>query len=362
MSETYKVPLVPGPTSVPLYVREQYLKDYGSADIEEPYYELYQKTEKNLQKLLGTENKVAIMSGEGMVALWGAMKSVLKAGDKVLSVSSGLFGDGFADMAKAIGCETILIKRNDGDAPSEEEIMEKAKEFKPKLITFVLCETPSGMMNDIKPLTRVAKEVDALLLVDYVSIAGSIEIKTDEWGIDLGLLGSQKCLSCIPDLAMVTISKKAWEAAKEVKYIGYDAILPFENAVEKREFPYTPNWHALAALNTSIEHLFAEGLENVYKRHKEVAKHTREEITKLGLKLYPKREELNSPSVTGVWIPEGFTWDEFNKALRERGIFVGGTFGELSGKIFRIGHMGSQANFEFVDAAINAIREILSKK
>ena len=115
----------------------------------------------------------------------------------------------------------------------------------------------------------------------------------------------------------------------------------------------------IVAKNTGHD---AEGLENVYKRHYEVAKHTREELRKMGLKTYAVREELNSPSVTGVYIPEGWTWNELDKALRAKGVFCGGTFGDLAGKIFRIGHMGSQATIENVDKCLNALREILATK
>ena len=362
MSETYETPLVPGPTSVPEFIRRQYLTDYGSADLEEPFFQLYEKTQKNIQQFLGTKNKVAIMSGEGLVALWGAMKSVLTKGDKVLCVSSGLFGDGFADMAKAIGCDTLLIKGKEGDSPTPEEVREKCLSYKPKLISFVQCETPSGIINEVAPFGKIARECGALFMVDFVSAAGSTPVKVDEWNIDLGLLGTQKCLSCLPDLGIITISEKAWKAAKEVNYQGYDAFLPFENALDIKYFPYTPNWHAISALNASLEHLLSEGLENVYKRHYEVAKHTREELRKMGLKTYAVREELNSPSVTGVYIPEGWTWNELDKALRARGVFCGGTFGDLAGKIFRIGHMGSQATIENVDKCLNALREILATK
>ena len=362
MSETYKIPLVPGPTSVPEFIRKQYLTDFGSADLEEPFFELYAKTQKNLQIFLNTKNKVAIMSGEGMVALWGAMKSVLTKGDKVLCVSSGLFGDGFADMAKAIGCDTLLVKGKEGDSPSPDEVREKCLAYKPKLISFVQCETPSGIINNVEPFGQIAKECGSLFMVVFVSSAGSTPVKVDEWGIDLGLLGTQKCLSCLPDLGIITISEKAWKVAKEVNYSGYDAILPFENALEIKYFPYTPNWHAISALNVSLEHLIEEGLSKVYQRHYEVAKHTRDELKKMGLIVYPVREELCSPSVTGVYIPNGWTWDELNKALREKGVFCGGTFGDLSGKIFRIGHMGSQATIENVDKCLNALKEILATK
>ena len=364
MTKVYKTPLIPGPTSVPDFIRNEYLTNFGSADLEDEFIKLYRETSKNIQTLVNAHHSsIAIMSGEGMVALWGAIKSVVKPGDRVLCVSSGLFGDGFADMVKSCGCETRLIKCPEGDCPSNDEIKRVAKEFHPKLITLVHCETPSGIINPVSPVGQIAKEVGSLFLVDFVASAGSTEVKVDEWGIDLGLLGTQKCLSCLPDLGIITISEKAWKIIREVNYCGYDAILPFENAVENKYFPYTPNWHAISALNTSLNHMIKEeGLEKIFKRHHDVSKHCRDEIRKMGLKTYPIKEELNSPSVTAVYVPEGFTWEDLNSQLRAKGVFVGGTFGPLAGKIFRIGHMGSQANNEYIDQALKSLRDILEKK
>lgn len=364
MAKIYDTPLIPGPTSVPEYVRSQYLINYGSADLEDEYFELYAKTSQNIQKFLNANNtSVVIMSGEGMVALWGAMKSVLRPGDKVLSVSSGLFGDGFAEMAECYGCSTKLIKCLEGEEPNQNDVRQAANEFRPKLITAVHCETPSGLLNNVQAIGQIAKEVGALFLVDFVSSAGSTELNVDDWGIDLGLLGSQKCLSCLPDLGIITVSPKAWEAVRDVKYCGYDAMLPFEHALEKKTFPYTPNWHAMAALNTSLEHILnVEGLQNVFKRHQDVARYTREEVRKMGLKTYPLREELNAPSVTAVHVPDGWTWKELDAQLRQRKVFIGGTWGHLADKIFRIGHMGSQANMEIIQHALSALKEILETK
>ena len=364
MTKVYETPLIPGPSSVPDFIRNAYLTNFGSADLEDEFFELYAETSKNVQELVNARHSsVVIMSGEGMVALWGALRSVVKPGDRVLCVSSGLFGDGFEEMAKCCNCETKLVKCPEGDCPSNDEVRKAALEFHPKVITCVQCETPSGLINPIEPIGKIAKEVGALFLVDFVSSAGSTEVQVDEWGIDLGLLGTQKCLSCLPDLGIITVSEKAWKVIKDVNYCGYDAVLPFEKAVENKYFPYTPNWHAISALNKSLIHLVKEeGLEKVFKLHKDVSQHCRDEIRKLGLKTYPNREELNSPSVTAVWIPDGWTWDELDKQLRARGVFVCGTFGHLSGKIFRIGHMGSQANLEYVDRALKALKEILASK
>lgn len=355
----YPVPFIPGPTSVPRAIREVYLNNFGSADLEDEYFVLYSELEKSLQKLLNTKNQMIAMTGEGMVVLWGALKSVLKPGNKVLAISSGLFGDGFAEMAEAIQCEARIVRGEEGDQPKYDDIRSAALDFKPDLITFVMCETPAGILNtNIEDVSKVAKEVGSLLCVDFVSCAGAVPVYVDRWGIDLGLLGSQKCLSCIPDMAIASVSEKAWERIKEVNYQGYDAFLPFKDALKIKYFPFTPNWHGTAALKKALDILFEEGLENVFRRHLDVSKFVRNEVKKLGYKIYPVSEELSSPTVTAVYLPKGVTFEQLNEKLKKEGIHVGGTFGHLSGKIFRIGHMGSQANFENAQKLIDALKKI----
>lgn len=361
MTKNYRVPLIPGPTSVPRYVREAYLEDYGSADLEPEFFSLYSENQELLRQLLHTKNQVAIMTGEGMVALWGALKSTIAPGDKVLCVSAGLFGTGFADMVKACGGVPTLVEAKDGETNDINAVKEAAHCIKPKIITMVHCETPSGIINPVEPIGKISAEVGSLFIVDFVSAAVGAEVRVDDWHIDLGLLGSQKALSCPPDLSMVTISQKAWDVIEKIDYIGYDALKHYHHGLENSYFDYTPDWHAHAALNAALKGIIKEGIENVQERHRTVAEHCRNEVRKLGLKLYPVSDDISSPTVTAVYLPEGYTWPDLDKKLRAKGVAVGGTFGPLSGKIFRIGHMGSQAQMEYIDQAIAALKEILGK-
>lgn len=354
------IPLVPGPVSVPQAIREAYLKDYGSADLEADYLELYSQNQDGLRRLLQTKNDVAIMSGEGMVALWGAVKSVLSQGSRVLVVSSGLFGSGFAPMAESCGAEVRLIERNDGSCPDMEEVRQAAFDFRPCVITAVHCETPSGILNPLAELGKIAHEVEALFCVDFVASAGGTPVPVDQWHIDLGLLGSQKCLSLLPDMAMVTVSPRAWDAIEKRRYEGYDALLPWRHALEEKYFPYTPNWQAAAALNVALQLIFDEGEEAVYRRHAETAALYRKGVAELGLSIWP-REELSSPTVTAVRMPSGWTWPQLDRVLRSRGVVAGGTFGPLQGTLFRLGHMGSQAQPELIGQALYILKEILEK-
>ena len=360
--QTYKIPLVPGPTSVPLKYREAYLTDFGSSDLEPDFFELLDGNQRLLQKVLKTENDVTIQSGEGMLVLWGAVKSVLKPGDRTLVLSNGLFGRGFADMARALGAKAEVMEAPEGEFIDAGLLREKLAAYRPDLVTAVHCETPSGLLNPIEDIAPMVRASGALFCVDFVASAGGADVRVDEWGIDLGLLGSQKCLSLLPDLSMLTVSDRAWEAAERVGYHGYDALLPWRGAVAKKYMPYTHNWHANAALNIALKTLLAEGLENSFRRHGEAASYCRDRVKDMGFELYAKNERIASPTVTAIKVPSGWTWERLDCALRERGVGVGGSYGPLAGKVFRIGHMGSQADKELVKEGMDILEDILSRR
>jgi len=355
--KTYPIPMVPGPVHVPEEVLQAYLTDYGSADLEPEYLDLYRQTEANLQKIFGTKNRFAIMSGEGMIALWGALKSCIRPGERVLAVGTGVFGYGIGDMARSIGAEVCSVgTAYDQTINNWEEIEQAIVEFKPKMITVVHCETPSGTLNPIAQLGQLKEKHGVpLLYMDCVASVGGVPVLTDEWHVDLSLGGTQKVFSAPPGLSFLSISERAWEIIEEVNYPGYDTLLPFRNAVENAYFPYTPYWQGLAALNTSAEMLLREGLENVFARHEATASYCRDRIQRMGLELFPAPGAINSPTVTAVKVPEGIAWPELDQRFRQQGLVVGGSYGPLANKVFRLGHMGSQAHRELVDRALEAI-------
>ncbi len=356
---TYPVPLVPGPVSVPLAVREIYLTDYGSPDLEGDFFELYAACEGQLQEILATRHDVTIHSGEGMLALWAALKSVLRPGDRVLAVANGLFGYGIGEMAAQLGALVETVGFAYDDIPDPARVRAAARRFQPKLITAVHCETPSGTLTPLAELGAICREVDALFYVDFVASGGGVPVLVDEWAIDLGLLGSQKVLSLPPTLSMVTVSERAWEAVADVGYVGYDSLAPWKDGPARRYLPYTHNWHGLAALHTGCQLLLDEGLAAVYARHEEVAAYCRQRLIEMGIGLYPCRDEIASPTVTAARVPDGWTWSEFDAVLRSKGMVVGGNYGPLAGKVFRIGHMGNQARMELVTQGMDLLEAVV---
>lgn len=359
--KTYQIPMVPGPVSVSREVLEAGLVNFGSADLEADYIELYKATEKALRRIMRTKNSVVIQTGEGMLALWGALKSCLVPGDKVLALSTGIFGYGIGEMAEHIGCEVRTLGFGFDETFTDFGLIEKAiREFQPKMITMVQNETPSGTMNPVAEIGALkAKYNVPLLYVDAVSGLGGSVVKTDEWQVDLCLGGSQKCLSAPASMSFLSVSDKAWEIIEKVGYAGYDALLPFRNAVRNSYFPYTPYWQGTAQLHRACEVLLEEGLSKVIERHRKVAGYCRKRIREMGLKLFPAFDAVPSPTVTAVYVPEKMSWKKLDAALREKGVVFGGNYGCLAGKVFRIGHMGTQADPDLVKRALDILEQQL---
>ncbi|MDR2414334.1 MAG: aminotransferase class V-fold PLP-dependent enzyme [Odoribacteraceae bacterium] len=362
--ERYRIPLVPGPVSVPDEVLGMAIVNYGSGMIEPEYFAMYKECERLLQQLMQTRSRVVIQTGEGMLALWTALKSTLNPGDKVLAISTGMFGEGLAAMARAIGCETRVVAHEFNETVHDFDRVEREiVDFRPRMITMVQCETPSGTLNPVREIGELKRRHGVpLLCADMISGIGGVEVEVDAWGVDLALGASQKCLSSPASLAFLSVSEAAWERVHEVGYVGYEALLPFAAALESGEFPYTPYWQGLAQLKRACELIMEEGMDVCFARHREVAGYCRERLSGMGIALYPEAGRATcSPTVTAARVPEALGWEKLDAALRARGAVFGNNFGALAGKVFRVGHMGSQANIEMVAAAMDILECIVRR-
>ena len=358
------IPMVAGPVTLHPAVIQAMAKDYGSGQSEPDFLPLYRETAGKLATLMSTDDDVILMTGEGMLALWGALKSCLKPGDTVLTVGTGVFGDGMADMAESLGCKAVKVSlpydSTIGAENSLQIIEDAIRAARPTMITAVHCETPSGTLNPLAELGEMKKRLGVpLFCVDAVASLGGAKVDAKAWNIDIVMAGSQKCLSVPPSMSIVSVSPTAWDIMEKVKYQGYDAILPFRTIYADGRCPYTPYWHGVAALNAAADALFAEGLDAVFDRHDRVARECREGLGRLGLALFPRPEAVCAPTVTAVMVPEQYTWADWRRALRDRGLVVSGSFGPMAEKVFRLGHMGMQADSALVSQALEAIADAL---
>ncbi|HIU17661.1 MAG TPA: alanine--glyoxylate aminotransferase family protein [Candidatus Avidesulfovibrio excrementigallinarum] len=356
------IPMVPGPVSLHPDVIDALNHDYGSGLIEPDYMALYEATTRNLAALMNTRSDVVLMTGEGMLALWGALKSCLKPGDGVVCVGTGVFGDGTADMARSFGCrvESVSLPYDRTICDDDLNVIADAiRKIRPVMITAVHCETPSGTLNPLKALGQLKQDLGVpLFYVDAVASLGGTPVYADDWHVDLLLGGAQKCLSAPPSMCMVGVSDAAWERVDAVQYQGYDALGQFRH-IRTEGAPYTPYWHGLAALHVATQALFREGLDNVFARHERVAARCRAGLAELGVKLWTAPQAVNSPTVTAARIPEGLTEEVWQARLRAQGLICCGSYGPMKGKVFRLGHMGVQAQDYLMGQALRAVAAAL---
>ncbi len=358
------IPMVPGPVTLHPRVLAALAKDYGSGQVERDFLPLYARTGGLLARLMGTRNEVALMTGEGMLALWGALKSCLSPGDAVVSVGTGVFGDGIGDMAASLGCrvEKISLPYNStvGMEDSLERVEAAVRRLKPVMLTAVHCETPSGTLNPLEGLAELKKRLGVpLFYVDAVASLGGAPVDGDAHAVDLLLAGSQKCLAAPPSMSIIAVSETAWEHMARVNYQGYDAILPFRSVQADGRCPYTPYWHGVACLEAAASALLDEGMEAAFARHDAVARQCREGLARLGVALFPAPGAVCAPTVTAAMIPDGISWPQWQERLRRRGLIVAGSFGPMAGKVFRLGHMGTQADPVLMDRALAAVEDAL---
>jgi len=354
--------MTPGPTEVAEEVRQAMAQNFTNPDLDPQFFKFYTELCGDLQKIINTKNQVLVLSGEGMLALDAALASLIEPGDRVLALSNGIFGTGLAGMAENYGAEVVKLEKSYREpitGREVEEVLEEESNF--DLATLVHCETPAGLINPAAEILPVLKERGLITVIDAVSSLGGIEFKPDDWGADVVLGGSQKVLSAPPGLAFLSLSSRAWkkiESRKASQPAFYLNLKLWQNWQEKQEFPYTPSVSDIYALKKAAERLLTEA--DRYQRHSWIAGAVRKALQAGGLTLYPDSGYSNT--VTAVRMPDGIKFSDLNREMLEsHGIMIAGAFAELSGKVFRIGHMGENCRDEKLYLTLKALQHSLVK-
>ena len=232
-----------------------------------------------------------------------------------------------------------------------------------KYATVVHCDTPSGVLNNVKDICKTLKSMGIMTVVDAVSSVGGTELKVDEWGIDIALGASQKVFSAATGLTIMTISEDAWKVIehRETPIPSFYCNLSlWRNCVEKKFFPYTMPMTAIVALGVAIDNMFEEGLDKVIERHYAAAEYTRTRLMDLGLELYLKGGY--SPTITAFCLPEGYDLEEvYTHMLENHEVMLGKSYGYLADKVLRIGHMGENARYFRIDYTLRALEKTLKE-
>lgn len=354
--------LIPGPTQVPPEVRaavsRQMINHRGPS-----FTELYQEIQEGLRPVFGSEADVLIFPASGTGVMESAVVNLFSPGDRILSVVMGEFGERFAVIAQAFGVEVDRLSVPPGTAATAEAIALRLDAAGPERYRAVIVthnETSTGVLLDLPAVAAAVKARGPLLVVDAVSALGGVETRCAEWGVDVLVTGSQKALMTPPGLGLVYVSPSAWEAVERATLPRYywDYRRARKSAA-KGQTPYTPAVGLWFGLREALRLIGAEGLDNVYARHRRMAGSFRAGARALGLELLAE-DAVASPLVTAVKVPEGIEASRILKALREEHrVIVAGGQGDLAGKIFRVAHMGA-ARPEQMVRVLEAIGRVLA--
>lgn len=356
-----KLLMTPGPTGIHESVRAALGREITNPDLDKTFFDFYKTLCNKIGKLLNTKNEVIILSGEGILGLEAAVASLVEPKDKVLCIENGIYGYGFGDFVKMFGGEVNYFssdRREGTDIEALKLYLKENHDF--KVATLVHCETPSGITNPVKEITKLLKEYGIISILDAVSSIGGEEFKVDKWGIDVAIGASQKCISSTPGLTFLSLSERAKEKMETRASIipgYYNNLTIWKDWYEKKWFPYTQPISDLYGLDVAVNRILDNS--DFKDNHTKIANALRFAVKECGLEMYPNSNYSNT--VTTILVPKGITSNEILDTLNDKyNILIGGGFDFLESKIFRIGHMGENCNIEKMITTLKALDEVLN--
>ena len=347
---------IPGPSPVP----DRILKAMSMQVIDHrgpEFQKLGKRVLDGIKSIFKTKNPVIIYPASGTGAWEAALINTMSPGDKVLMYETGHFASLWKSMAEKVGVKPEFIEsdwRSGVDANRIEERLRADTNHEIKAVCVVHNETSTGATSRIDEVRAAidAAGHPALLMVDTISGLASADYRHDEWGVDVTVSGSQKGLMLPPGISFNAISDKAIEVSKSAQlpklFWSWEEMLP-HNA--NGFFPYTPATNLLYGLDEAIDMLNEEGLDNVFARHIRHGEATRRAVSGWGLETLCQDEKYHSPVLTGVVMPEGHNADDFRKIVLDKfDMSLGTGLSKVTGKVFRIGHLGDINDLTLVGA------------
>jgi len=352
----------PGPTQVHPRVYEVLSKQIvGHLD---PYFfEVLKEVQTLLRMVFGTENKFTIaISGTGTSGMETAVSNFVEPGTKVALFAAGYFADRIGEMAKRQGGNVVRLEKPWGEVANDADATEFIRREKPDVVAYVQAETSTGAFQQGKAICAVAHEVGAVVIADCVTSLGAMPVNVDETGIDIAYSCSQKGLSCPPGLAPITLSPRAVERLKARKTTNgsfYLDLKLLEEYYEGRKYHHTASATMWYGLREALVLIAEEGLQDRLERHRRAHVNVVKGFEQMGLRMHVAPEHriwnLLTPRV-----PEGVNDGNVKtRLLKEHGIEIMGGFGQLAGKVFRIGVMGPLATDDNVQMFLRCFREAL---
>ncbi len=355
----HKKLFIPGPVDV----REDILKKMATPLIGHRTKEasnLQRGITEKLQKVFLTDNIMLLSTSSGSGLMEGSIRSFTNK--KAAVFSTGAFGDRWYEMAISNRVPADIFKSELGEPTTVEMVDAALKTGMYDVITLTHNETSTSIMNPIAEIGALLmkKYPDILFLVDAVSSMAGIEIKTDEWGIDVCITSTQKALGLPPGLSICSVSERAIEAGRKVESRGtYLDIVSLYDTVKKKnhQYPFTPSLSHMFALDYQLDRILEETLEVRYKRHDDMANIVRN-WAKEHFALLVKDEKYLSKTLTTILNTKNISIEDLNNALAERGFIISNGYGSLKNKTFRISHMADYTLLDIKDLLDN-INDIL---
>jgi alanine-glyoxylate transaminase/serine-glyoxylate transaminase/serine-pyruvate transaminase len=304
------------------------------------------------------------MSGTGSAGMETSFVNFIEKGDPVLILINGVFGMRMKDVASRLGADVDTIEYEWGKPVIAEDVKKKLGGNNYKIVAVVHAETSTGVVNPVAEVGELVKSTDALYLVDTVTSLGGMEVAVDKWGIDILYSGTQKCLSCPPGIAPVSVSDRAVEILRRREtsvpnwYLDLSLIMNYWEG-EKRAYHHTAPINMIYALHQCLYNLLEEGLPNAFGRHMENHIKLVAGLEELGLEMFVE-PAYRLPMLNAVVVPEGTgEADVRNKLRTNHKIEIGAGLGPMAGKVWRIGLMGETSRAENVDRILAALKDVL---
>lgn len=343
---------IPGPTALPPSVRaagaRQMINHRGPE-----FAAMLGRILEGMKPYFGTTSDVAMISTAGSGGLEAAIVNTLSPGDRVLGVSIGSFGDRFARIAGVYGADVTRLDAEWGYAAEPDEVRERLRAMPDvKAVLLTHNETSTGVMNPVAELAAAIRQEtpEALILVDSVSGLGAVPFLMDDWEVDLVVTGSQKAWMAAPGLAMIAASARGWAAMETARMPRfYLDLRAHRDAAANGQTPFTPAIAVVYQVDEGLRLMEAEGAESIFARHEACAAAARAGLVALGFELFADQRHA-SRTVTAASVPDDLDWKAFNAEVKRRGVVLAGGQGKLTGRIFRMGHLGSVTLEEILGA------------
>ena len=357
--------LGPGPSNAhPRVLKALSTSQVGHLDPE--FISIMNENQELLRYAWQTENQLTIpVSGTGSAAMEATFANLVESGDSVLVGVNGYFGHRMIDMAGRYGAEVHQIDKPWGQVFSLDEIRAGLEQHRPVILGLVHAETSTGARQPLEGVAELCKEFNCLLLIDTVTSLGGVPLFLDEWGVDAAYSGTQKCISCPPGLAPLTLGPRAVEKlnnrSHKVANWYLDMSLVANYWGSNRTYHHTAPINMNYAFREALSLIAEEGLEARWERHQQNAERFWAGLAAMGLSCHVDHE-IRLPSLTTVRVPEGVDAKAVSRTLLlEHNIEIAGGLGQLAGQVWRVGLMGYNSRPDTVDRLLMALGKVLGR-